>query len=148
VFDPATGTLRYVNAGQVAPILIRRTPLGQNAMERLTEGGPVLGLLPTARYSIGAVQLAACDSLILYSDGITEAIGDNDEEFGEERVSEIVARYSQAAPAEICERIMGRVSAFASATTPADDQTLMVVRFLSPAAKSHVDSGIVEEALA
>ena len=56
VFDSASGTLRYVNAGHAAPMLIRH---GQNRIERLDQGGPVLGLLPSARYSAGSVKIEA-----------------------------------------------------------------------------------------
>ena len=66
VFDVETSTLRYVNAGHVAPILIRRD---ENRMEQLVEGGPVLGLLPNVSYSAVTVQIAESDSLVLYSDG-------------------------------------------------------------------------------
>jgi hypothetical protein len=82
VFDPATSTLRYVNAGHAAPMLIRQA---QDRMEdkaaglsaaktqtiRLEEGGLVLGLLPKARYSAGTVKIESSDTLVLYSDGST-----------------------------------------------------------------------------
>lgn len=144
VFDVETSTLRYVNAGHVAPILIRRD---ENRMEQLVEGGPVLGLLPNVSYSAVTVQIAESDSLVLYSDGISEATDHNEKEFGEDRIQEIVARCREAAAGEICEQIMDRVTAFASAEAPADDCTLMVVRFLSPGACC-VSKDMVEQVVA
>jgi hypothetical protein len=126
VFDPITGTLRYVNAGHAAPMLIRHD---QNRIERLDEGGPVLGLLPGAHYSAGTVEIEGSDMLILYSDGINEATNQTEEEFGEDRIQHIISGGSEATLAEVCEQIMRRVTAFASAGAPPDDRTLLVVRF-------------------
>lgn len=126
VFDPATSTLRYVNAGQAAPMLVRN---GQNRIERLDEGGPVLGMLPSAAYTAGVVAMDACDMLVLYSDGIDEASNQREEEFGEQRLQELIRDTADATPAEVCARIMKQVAAFAGGEVPADDRTLMVVRF-------------------
>jgi hypothetical protein len=141
LFDAETGTLRYVNAGHAAPTLIRH---GQNRIERLDQGGPVLGLLPSARYSAGSVKIDHRDTLILYSDGVNEAANQNEEEFGEDRLQEMVSHAEQASPDELCERIMTQVNAFASAGPPPDDRTLMVVRFQrSGAALSRRDAELV-----
>lgn len=126
LYDSASGTLRYVNAGHAPPMLIRS---GENRIERLEQGGPVLGLLPSARYSAGSVRIESSDMLILYSDGVNEAANANEEEFGEDRLREMISHAEGAAPEELCERIMTRVAAFASAGPPPDDRTLMVVRF-------------------
>jgi sigma-B regulation protein RsbU (phosphoserine phosphatase) len=126
VFDPATSTLRYVNCGHAAPMLVRG---GQGRIDRLEGGGMVLGLLPKAAYSARTVKIEASDTLILYSDGINEATNQNDEEFGEDRISELISNTIDATPSEVCERIMNKVGAFASAAVPADDRTLLVVRF-------------------
>lgn len=126
VFDPAIGTLRYVNVGHCAPMLLRQA---HKHIERLEEGGPVFGVLPNAHYSAGMVQIENSDTLILYSDGINEAANRNGEEFGEDRIKEVIFSSAETTTAEMCERIMGHVALFASAETPQDDRTLMVVRF-------------------
>jgi Stage II sporulation protein E (SpoIIE) len=125
VFDPAKSILRYVNAGHVAPILVRQD---SNAVERLREGGPVLGLLPSARYSAGETKIEAGDRLILYSDGISEATNDHDEEFGEARIADIVSKGPDSSPERVCDRIVGQVNAFARFGVPQDDRTLMVIK--------------------
>jgi serine phosphatase RsbU (regulator of sigma subunit) len=126
LYDAESSTLRYVNAGHAAPILIRH---GQNRIERLDQGGPVLGLLPSARYSTGSVKIEGPDTLILYSDGVNEAANEKEEEFGDDRVKEMILQSEGATPAELCDRIMSQVDAFASAGPTPDDRTLMVVRF-------------------
>ncbi len=125
VFDPATRTLRYVNAGHGAPILSR----GQRQVERLDEAGPVLGLFPDARYSAGTVTIGELDRLVVYSDGITEAASEKDEEFGEARVVRIMLDGPDAEPERMCRRIMTEVISFADEKTPQDDCTLMVINF-------------------
>ena len=131
VFDPNTSTLRYVNAGHPAPMLMRAN---SNQTERLDEGGPLLGVLPAASYSAGVVRIDEGDTLVIYSDGIDEADNAAEEQFGEHRIVELATAKAAASAAEICGRIMNQVSAFASTSTVPDDRTLMVVRFLRPAA--------------
>ncbi len=126
IYDPVTRMLRYVNAGHAAPILLRRS---EGFLGRLDEGGPVLGLLPGARYSAGMVKIGEADSLILYSDGISEAMDRNKQEFGEERIERITLKTADTRPAEVCTRLMSEVTDFASAEVPQDDRTLMVVQF-------------------
>ena len=128
VFDTERRTLHYVNAGHPAPMLIRRE---EGRVERLDEGGPVLGLLSNARYSAGMVHVADLDTLVLYSDGITEAASEN-EEFGDARVQRAIADILDATPERICSRILAEVSSFATDEVPQDDCTLMVVNFRRP----------------
>jgi hypothetical protein len=141
LYDPADGMLRYVNAGHAAPMLIRH---GQNRIERLDHGGPVLGLLPSARYMAGSVKIEGPDTLILYSDGVNEAANENREEFGEVRLQEVISDAAGATPEELCGRVMSRVARFAHAGPSADDRTLVVVRFQRFAdALSHRESEIM-----
>ena len=132
VFDPPTATLRYVNAGHAAPLLLRANSAPGSAPERLDEGGPVLGVLPNAQYQCGRRQIAAGDTLIVYSDGINETEDQKEEPFGDDRVLAIASESSACAPERICEQIMSRVAGFSVPGSPQDDRTLMVVRFLQP----------------
>jgi hypothetical protein len=132
VFDPSTATLCYVNAGHAAPLLLRATSAPGSAPERLDEGGPVLGVLPQAQYRCGTRQVAAGDTLIVYSDGINEAEDQREEQFGNDRVLTIASESPEWAPERICERIISQVAGFSRPGSPQDDRTLMVVRFLQP----------------
>lgn len=125
VCDPSTKHLRYVNAGHAAPMLLRQE---DKSIERLQEGGPVLGLLPSALYSAGIVKIEDGDKLIVYSDGFIEAANEHEEEFGEARIAEIISRGSNENSESLCERIVKQVASFASAGTPQDDCTLMIVK--------------------
>lgn len=126
VYDPANNKLCYVNAGHVAPMLVRE---GGRRIERLSEGGPVLGLLPHAHYSAAFVNINDGDKLIAYSDGIIEAFNEHQEEFGEDRLAETIAVGSDEEPETLCEQIVKQVTAFASSETPQDDRTLIIVKF-------------------
>jgi serine phosphatase RsbU (regulator of sigma subunit) len=129
VFDPHSSTLRYVNAGHPAPMFIRG-----DRTERLQEGGPVLGILPSATYSAGVVQVEAGDTLIAYSDGISEATNLGGEEFGEKGIAEVASAAAAELPAEICRRMMSQVSAHARGGGAPDDRSLIVARFSRSAA--------------
>lgn len=126
VFDPVSGTLRYVNAGHAAPMLVRHAA---ERIERLDEGGPVIGILPQARYSAGVTEIAPSDTLVLYSDGINEASNHDDEEFGEDRIQQVVLSAVAVDPSGLCDQIMTQVTRFSREGAPPDDRTLMVVRF-------------------
>jgi len=129
VFDPAAGSLRYVNAGHGAPIFVRAE---RNAIERLNGGGPVLGCLLNARYSAGEIQISNQDTLVIYTDGVSEATNKNGEEFGDERVMQILSEDRDFTPGSLCQRIGDEVTAFAGPQAQTDDdRTLLVVRFIS-----------------
>jgi serine phosphatase RsbU (regulator of sigma subunit) len=129
VFDLQCSTFRYVNAGHAAPMLVRKD---RNRIDRLDEGGPILGCLPEAKYLAGEVQVHEGDTLILYTDGVSEAANERAEEFGEERILQTLTTAPDVTPAVVCEHLTEKVSAFAGAQRPAeDDRTLLVVRFSS-----------------
>jgi len=122
--DGETHTLHYVNAGHNPPLLFREN----GALESLHTGGLILGFDPTIRYAQKEVTLARGDLLLLYTDGVTEAPSPDDEEFGEERLSEIVRRDGQASAADIAQRIRDGVDAFTRGADAFDDFTLCVIR--------------------
>ncbi len=129
IFDSVSGTLRYVNAGHDAPMLLRS---GSKRIYRLEEGGPVLGCLPDAKYAAGEVQIGTGDTLILYSDGVTEACNEEGQEFGTEPILQTLAKVREQAAAELCEQMRRDLAAFsAGARSPQDDRTLLVVNFSS-----------------
>ncbi len=121
VIDVAQGRLDYCNAGHNPPILWRR----DGALEWLREGGPVLGVLPGALYTAGAVDLRSGDCLVLYTDGITEAFNASDEEFGEERMILPLQQPGDGAE-DRRRRIMAAVTEFCGGNFH-DDATMMIV---------------------
>ena len=96
--EPQTGRLTYVNAGHNPPMLIRST----GEAETLVEGGMVLGLFDSAPFEQGVTELGPQDSLIVFSDGVSETFNAQDEEYGEARLVELLdepARPRRAGPA-------------------------------------------------
>lgn len=127
-FDPQRSVLRYINAGHLPPLLIRPKSSGAPEVIRLDEGGPVLGLLPGARYTEASADVQAGDLLVVYSDGILEAENAAGAEFGESGVIATVGRYANKTPGEICSAVLDDVKVFLGTTPPQDDQTLLVAR--------------------
>jgi serine phosphatase RsbU (regulator of sigma subunit) len=121
-------TLYYVNAGHCPPLLLRGASLGDLHVEKLTEGGPVIGALRETRYQQGAIIMEPSDLLVLYSDGVVEEENQFGEEFGEERLQNIVSKWSDRPCAEICDHIVEGVRAFAHTVSQRDDLTVVVVR--------------------
>jgi len=130
-YDPSTHILRYINAGHLPPLLVSRKPNGEVVTKRLEEGGPVLGLVEYAGFHQAQVEVGADDLLILYSDGVGEAMDASGTEFGEERLVSAIAEKWDAPAGDIRDNILARVSEFLNGLDPHDDQTLMVARLRS-----------------
>jgi hypothetical protein len=122
-------TLRYVNAGHLAPMLVRRKRAGEFECHRLDRGGPVLGLLPHAVYEQGECAVAGQDVVVMYSDGLAEATNKSDVEFGDERLLETVEANWGRPVVEIQRAILNAVNQFIGACELQDDLTVLVVRF-------------------
>jgi hypothetical protein len=127
-YDPTVGVLRYINGGHPPPVWIRCRPDGTRELNRLTQGGPVLGLLNSASYRVTSVQMGQGDLLVLFSDGIVEATNARDEQFGEERLIAIAEELAQAQAHAIGDAIITALRAFNDAKPAQDDQTLLVIR--------------------
>ena len=129
-FDVRTGLLHYVNCGHCAPLLFRvSSRAGGQAVSRLCDGGPVLGLLPNARFEQGMERLEPGDVVVLYSDGVVEAANASGEEFGEARLIAAAEANVAAEPEEIRDSILRAVRAFTGSDVLVDDQTLLAIRY-------------------
>ena len=125
VFDAAASTLTYCNAGHNPPVLIR----AGGAIERLEEGGTVLGVFASASFEEKTIPFGLGDLLILYSDGVVEACASNrDEEFGEERLVGIVGDSTALDLPRIIERVMVEMRMWSGDGSYADDVTLVLAR--------------------
>jgi sigma-B regulation protein RsbU (phosphoserine phosphatase) len=125
-YDPATRKLECVNAGHNPPVLLR----GQETI-RLEADGPVVGLLPTAPYSEQSLILQPGDLLILYTDGISEAMTRDDEEWGEERMI-VAARASIHKPADdVLDDLFDAADAFTAGAPQHDDMTVLLLKLES-----------------
>jgi sigma-B regulation protein RsbU (phosphoserine phosphatase) len=125
ILDPQTRAFRYVNAGHNPPVLLRAS---SDERLRLEACGPVVGLLPSTAYEAQSVTLAPGDVLIAYTDGISEAMTAEDEEWGEDRMLAAVPRAASASAAEILHRIFLAADAFTAGAEQHDDMTLLVMK--------------------
>jgi serine phosphatase RsbU (regulator of sigma subunit) len=122
--DPQRNELRYCNAGLPAPLIMRRSA----SVDRLEEGGPMLGALTEASYNCGTVYLDPGDMLIAYSDGLTECRNHKDQEFEIERLSAAMKSFNGATANQVLFSTLAAVLDFAEQCPPGDDLTLLVVR--------------------
>ena len=132
-YDPDAQKLRYVNAGHLPPFVASRNGNGAPELRRLEEGGPVLGVIPAAEYRQGEIRFQSGDLLVLYSDGVVEAVNAAQEEFGDERLASIIRENWSRSSAEIRDEIMRQVRAFADQEQLQDDLTLLVAHAAPPA---------------
>jgi len=127
ILDPKTGELVYTNAGHNPPVVVRAD--GQFEMLK-GAGGVILGILPMATYQEARVTLNPGDTLILFSDGVTEAANPQDDEFGEERLGALIARMKGRSAEEMVQAIHEAVTGFTEGAPAADDITVVVARRL------------------
>ena len=118
------GLLTYCNAGHNPPIL-----LGRSGVRRLGTGGLILGLFPHAIYEEETLQLEDGDTLVVFSDGVTEALNTAGDEFGEERLLPCIEGYRSSPPELLLDRVLATVRTFAASAAQNDDVTALVLRY-------------------
>ena len=125
VLEPATGRLRYTNAGHNPPLLVR----GDGAVEELGSTGVPLGLLPQARYQAALAKLGPGDLLVLYTDGLVEACGSDGEEYGLARLQEACRRHrGERDLMAIADALENELEEFVRRAPFADDRTIVLAR--------------------
>jgi len=122
--DRTTGNFQYVNAGHNPPYLVHAS----GEIEQLSVGGLLLGMFPEATYESATLKLQAGDVLVLYSDGVTEARNDDDDEYGEERLTAFLAKNRGLDPEKLVESLIRTVNEFSKDGKPGDDVTVSVIR--------------------
>jgi sigma-B regulation protein RsbU (phosphoserine phosphatase) len=121
--DPARRRLAYVNAGHVPPYLRR----ADGREERLTVGGPVLGLVDDVVLEEGELLLGPGDLLAVVTDGVTEALSPAGEEFGDERVRRVLAETAARGAAATLSAVVAAVDAWAGTAGCTDDLTALIL---------------------
>lgn len=126
--DTKTLRLSYVNAGHNPPFVIR----SDGEVLKLEEGGAVVGMLPTvfASYTQGEIQLQSGDMLVGYTDGISEAMNPQEEEWGEDAMLAELKHAGEKPAAEILPFIVSKADTFANGAKQHDDMTMIVVKVL------------------
>jgi sigma-B regulation protein RsbU (phosphoserine phosphatase) len=126
--EPSSGDLRYVNAGHVPGLLIRRS----GEIERLEATGTPIGLLPGSDYTAGATNMEEGDLLMLYTDGLNEAENSDEEQYGVDRLAEVCQGSSTQSLAELADTLEADLTRFAGDVPFADDRTTVLIRRSSP----------------
>jgi sigma-B regulation protein RsbU (phosphoserine phosphatase) len=125
--DVEKHSLRYCNAGHNYPFLFS---VGKDPL-RLETGGIVLGIMEQYPFEQGTVDLSPGDLLVIFSDGITEAINADEVEFGEDKLAELLAAHREDSASELIERTVKAVVDHAAGHPQADDMTMVVLRRLA-----------------
>ena len=125
-YDSSAHSVRYVNAGHNAPFLRRAA----GTMERLSEGGMPFGIDGSTEYRSEAVAIGSGDLLVIFTDGLAEAVNGSGEEYSEARIQARVETLAHESAATVLALLMGDVDTFVGPARQHDDITCMAVRFL------------------
>ena len=126
VIDAGARVIEYTNAGHNPPMLFRETSASE--LIRLDPTGPMIGFFPDQRYGQRRIKLEAGDVLVIFSDGVTEAMNEAGEVFEEERLVALAASILDLPSDQIRDRILQEVAEFTGQAPQTDDITLLIVR--------------------
>jgi phosphoserine phosphatase RsbU/P len=118
------GTMTCCNAGHNPPFLV-----SGDSVRRLETGGLICGLFEKATYEEERIQLKPGDVLVMFSDGISEALNAAGEEFGDDRILACIRKTAGGSASDHLEGLVQTVKVFAADTVQSDDMTSVVVRF-------------------
>jgi sigma-B regulation protein RsbU (phosphoserine phosphatase) len=127
ILDGDTGEITFCNAGHNPPVIVR----ANGSYEQLKGGGPVLGILPTIEYKEFQAKLGEGDGLVIYSDGVTEAINPAGDEFEIEGLAKAVIEVRSLAAKDVIRQINEALVGFTAGAPQSDDITLIVARRVS-----------------
>jgi sigma-B regulation protein RsbU (phosphoserine phosphatase) len=127
-YDPKTRRLDSVNAGHNPPVVLRCGTNSHAEVLRLEADGPVVGLLPAVPYTEQSVVLMPGDLLVLFTDGISEAMTRDDEEWGDERMITSAETCKDKTASEVLKHIFRDADAFTAGAPQHDDMTLLVLK--------------------
>ncbi|MFA5863250.1 MAG: GAF domain-containing SpoIIE family protein phosphatase [Phycisphaerae bacterium] len=124
MIDPVKGTLTYVNAGHNPALLIRN-----HLVEQLKVSGPALAIFDDPEFPSQTIQLAASDRLVLFTDGIVDAMNFDGQSFSLNRLIASINRYADLSAQKMADNILWDVRRFIGLATQSDDMTLMVITY-------------------
>ncbi|HEX8251016.1 MAG TPA: SpoIIE family protein phosphatase [Pyrinomonadaceae bacterium] len=122
--DAETGNMYFINAGHNPPLIAH----ADGRVEQLASGGFPLGIMPMAQYDVGQTRLLKGEALVIYSDGVSEANNTKGEEFGVERLEEVVKKHLSASAAGLRDKVESALSSFTQTAPAGDDITLVIVK--------------------
>ena len=126
-YDAANRVFRYVNAGHNPPMVFKHS----GAVVRLDVGGPVVGLIPNCLYEQSCITLEADDVLVAFTDGLSEAMDGEMQEWGEDRLIAATQSNCTLPPRQLIDHIIRQADAFVAGAPQHDDMTVVVVQSVS-----------------
>ena len=127
-FNHETRTLEYCNAGHNPPLLLRQPASREEHIVWLEPTGAAIGLVEQFQFATATVTLAPGDILVLYTDGVTEAMNPQQEQFGTERLAEFVRHESSLPAQDLLRELRRRLQEFTHDQPPMDDTTAIVLK--------------------
>jgi len=124
------GELEFINAGHPSPFLVRRGEID----EPFSEGSYPVGLMPGTRYTAARLKLRAGDTLVLFSDGVTEAMDPDLNLYGVPRLREVLADLHEASLSHVQKTVLESIETFTRGAAQADDITLLLLRYRAASA--------------
>ena len=132
------GHLEFINAGHPSPFLIRHGA----ADEAFTEGSFPVGLVPEAQYAAACLKLEPGDTLVLFTDGVTEAMDPDEQLFGVPRLKQVLTGQLECPLEQLQKCVLEAVENFTRGARQADDLTLLIVRYRAAAASATTDTDV------
>ncbi len=126
ILNTRKNTFNYTNAGHNSPLLVRKS----GELKELNKGGPLLGYVPEIDYTAGKIELGSGDIVVLYTDGVSEAFNNREEEFGIDRIVETIRRHKNKPAEQIINRITDKVIQFSKKKHQDDDLTMVIIKKL------------------
>jgi sigma-B regulation protein RsbU (phosphoserine phosphatase) len=129
-FDSSTKTLTFCNAGHLPPLVLHKTKSKKESVEMLRPTGAAIGLVEEAEFAEKTIELQEEDLLVLYTDGVTEAVNLQNQEFGRERLETLIRQAEHMPLKEVIQKIRLSLEEFSEGKPLADDTTIVVSRIV------------------
>jgi sigma-B regulation protein RsbU (phosphoserine phosphatase) len=127
-FDSSTNTLTFCNAGHQPPLVLRKNNSKEESVVMLWPTGAAIGLIEEAKFAEKTIELQKEDLLVLYTDGVTEAVNLQNQEFGRERLIKLSQQVNNASVKKVIQEIRHGLEEFSEGKPIADDTTIVICK--------------------
>jgi sigma-B regulation protein RsbU (phosphoserine phosphatase) len=127
-FDSSTKTLTFSNAGHLPPLVLRNNKSKKESVEMLRPTGAAIGLVEEAEFAEKTIELQKDDLIVFYTDGITETVNLENQEFGRERLIKLIQQVNNAPVKQVVQEIRQGLEEFSEGKPLADDTTIVICK--------------------
>ena len=131
LYDPQSGELAYANGGHCLPLVVNDQDAPPRVLDKLS--GPLVGVMPDVKYQAFSDRLAEGETCLLFTDGVTEAMNERKELYGEQRLMAFLTRHRNAPPKELLALIFNDLTRYRGNEPQSDDITMLAFCRPSPA---------------